>query len=208
MEQKGCQRGMAFAKPAGRARTDAPARLPLDPEGPMAKAKTVRVAALADLHFAKNSAGTLQPLFAQVADKADVLVLCGDLTDYGQPEEAHLFVKELAAAGKVPVVAVLGNHDFETGNQAAVRDILATAGVHGLDGDAGEVAGVGFAGVKGFGGGFGPRTLAPWGEAMVKQFVHEAIEETLKLESALSRLRTPHRFAVLHYAPIQDTVEG
>ena len=82
------------------------------------------------------------------------------------------------------------------------------AGVVILDGDAQEVLGVGFAGVKGFGGGFGPRALGPWGEDTFKRFVHEAVEEALKLESALARLRTPHRIAVLHYAPIRETVEG
>src|SRR5689334_12448070 len=95
----------------------------------MAAAKKVRVAALADLHFSKTSQGALQPLLAQVAAQADVLVLCGDLTDYGTVEEAQLFAKELAAAGKVPIVAVLGNHDFETGHQKEVHEILADAGV-------------------------------------------------------------------------------
>jgi Icc-related predicted phosphoesterase len=77
-----------------------------------------------------------------------------------------------------------------------------------LDGDAHEVAGIGFAGVKGFAGGFGPRALGPWGEPAIKSFVHEAVNEALKLEAALARLRTPHRIAVLHYAPIMATVSG
>jgi Icc-related predicted phosphoesterase len=171
-------------------------------------ANTIRVAALADLHFGKDSPGTLQALLSQISQSADVLALCGDLTDYGHPEEARLLVKELSAAGKTPIVAVLGNHDFESGQEQEVQQILADAGVKMLDGEVCEVQGIGFAGVKGFAGGFGQRVLAPWGEPAVKQFVRAALDEALKLESALSRLRSQRRIALLHYAPIQATVEG
>ncbi len=109
---------------------------------------------------------------------------------------------------KIPVLAVLGNHDFESGHEDEVTKILVDAGVMVLDGDAREVLGVGFAGVKGFAGGFGPRALAPWGEPSIKSFVHEAVNEALKLESALARLRTPQRVALLHYAPVLATVSG
>jgi Icc-related predicted phosphoesterase len=168
----------------------------------------VRVAAVADLHYGKASIGTLQPLFASLDHQADVLLLAGDLTDYGLPEEARLFARELTSTVKIPVIAVLGNHDFESGQQEEVKRILTDAGVLVLDGDTCEVQGIGFAGVKGFAGGFGKRILTPWGEHAIKQLVHEAIQEALKLESALARLRTPHRIALLHYAPIQATVEG
>jgi len=77
-----------------------------------------------------------------------------------------------------------------------------------LDGDACELNGIGIAGVKGFGGGFGRHALGPWGETIIKQFVREAVDEALKLEAALARLRTPHLIALLHYSPIQRTVEG
>ena len=110
--------------------------------------------------------------------------------------------------GGVPVVAVLGNHDFEAGQPELVKDILCRAGVRVLDGDAAEIEGIGFAGAKGFCGGFGRGALEPWGETAIKAFVRESIDEALKLESALARLRTPHRIALLHYAPIQATVEG
>lgn len=170
--------------------------------------KVIRLAALADIHFGKNSGGSLQSLFAQISQSADVLVLAGDLTDYGLPEEAHLLAKDLSAALRIPIVAVLGNHDFESGQQKEVAEILSASGVKVLDGEACEILGISFAGVKGFAGGFGQRVLAPWGESTVKLFVREALDEALKLESALSRLRTEHRFAILHYAPIQDTVEG
>ena len=152
----------------------------------------------------------LQPLFAQMAESADVIALCGDLVDYGLAEETQVLVKELGGILKshVRVIAVLGNHDFEAGQPETVKQILCEAGVTVLDGDAVEVHGIGFAGVKGFCGGFGRRALEPWGEPAIKSFVREALDEALKLESALARLRTPHRIAILHYAPIQATVEG
>lgn len=168
---------------------------------------TVRVAALADLHCTKTSLGAFQPLFARIAESADILLLPGDLTDYGLPEEASVLAKELTTL-RIPVVAVLGNHDIESGKAAEVRHILGDAGVTMLDGDACELQGIGIAGVKGFGGGFGRRALAPWGEAIIKQFVHEALDEALKLEAALARLRTKQLIALLHYAPIEETVEG
>jgi Icc-related predicted phosphoesterase len=139
---------------------------------------------------------------------ADVLLLCGDLTDHGLPEEAQGLAREIHNAVSVPVIGVLGNHDFEGGKQDEIRRILSDSGIRMLDGDAIEVAGVGFAGLKGFCGGFGKRALGPWGEQIIKDFVREALDEALKLESALARLRRVPRVAVLHYSPIQDTVEG
>jgi Icc-related predicted phosphoesterase len=168
----------------------------------------VRVAAVGDLHFGKNSQGTFQALLTQISGAAEVLVLCGDFTDYGTPDEARGLVRELSAHLRIPAVAVLGNHDFHGGHAEEITSILRDAGITVLDGDAHEVKGVGFAGVKGFGGGFGPRALGPWGEDTFKRFVHEAVEEALKLEAALARLRTRSRVAVLHYAPIRDTVDG
>lgn len=169
--------------------------------------EVVRIAAVGDIHCTTTSQGELQPLFAQANQQADVLLLCGDLTDYGLAEEAHVLVKELATT-KIPTLAVFGNHDYEAGKPDDVRQILMDAGVKLLDGESCEVAGIGFAGVKGFGGGFGSRMLQAWGEATIKQFVHEAVEEALKLESALAKLDTPQRVAVLHYSPIEETVEG
>lgn len=169
---------------------------------------TVRVATVGDIHCGKNSQGDLQPIFAAAAELADVLVICGDLTDYGLPEEAEVLAGELKAAARLPVVAVLGNHDYESGQVDAVVGILRETGVTILDGDSCEVQGVGFAGIKGFGGGFGRGTLGHWGEPAIKAFVQEALDEALKLEQALARLRTEQRVAVLHYAPVRDTVEG
>jgi Icc-related predicted phosphoesterase len=168
----------------------------------------VRVAAVGDVHCKKTSQGDLQPLFQQINDSADILLLCGDLTDYGLPEEAQVLAKELTSSLKIPIIAVFGNHDFESGQAQEVQDILCDAGVRLLDGDSCEVHGIGFAGVKGFAGGFGPRALGPWGEESIKRFVHEAIDEALKLEKAIAQLQTPQRVIVLHYSPIRATVEG
>jgi len=167
----------------------------------------MRIAALADLHCNNTSHDWMRPLIMQIAQSADVLLLCGDLIDYGLPEEAMVLAKEISSL-KIPVLAVLGNHEFESGKPDEVKRIISDAGAVVLDGDAREVGGVGFAGVKGFGGGFGERALSPWGEETVKRFVHEAIDEALKLESALARLRSETRIVLLHYSPIQATVVG
>jgi Icc-related predicted phosphoesterase len=170
--------------------------------------QVVRVAAIGDVHCTNTSQGALQPLFQQIGDSADILVLCGDLTDYGLPEEAQVLAKELTTSLKIPVVAVLGNHDFESGQAQEVQHILSDAGVKILDGGGCEVHGIGFAGVKGFAGGFGERALRPWGEESMKRFVHEVIDEALKLERAIARLQTAQRIVVLHYSPVRATVEG
>lgn len=169
----------------------------------------VRIAALGDLHYSRSTAqGVLQPLLAQITDTADILVLAGDLTDYGLPEEAKALARELVGTLKIPAVGVLGNHDYESGRQEEIRAILKDAGIVTLDGETTEIHGIGFAGVKGFAGGFGRRALGPWGESIIKSFVHEAVDEALKLETALARLRTERLIAVLHYSPVEDTVEG
>ena len=169
----------------------------------------VRIAAVGDLHYSRKSPqGTLQPLLAQIADAADILVISGDLTDFGQPEEAKALGREFTNTLKIPAVAVLGNHDYESGQQEEIKIILKDSGIVTLDGDTTEIHGIGFAGVKGFAGGFGRRALGPWGEESIKKFVREAVDEALKLETALARLRNDRLIAILHYSPIQDTVEG
>jgi Icc-related predicted phosphoesterase len=174
----------------------------------MAPKDIVRIAAIGDLHYGRaTQAGSLQPLLTQIGESADILAIAGDLTDYGLADEARALVKELAAV-KIPIVAVLGNHDYESNQQDEIVRILKDAGVVTLDGETTEILGIGFAGIKGFAGGFGRRALGPWGEEIVKKFVHEAVNEALKLESALARLRNPQLVAMLHYAPIQGTVEG
>jgi Icc-related predicted phosphoesterase len=167
----------------------------------------VRIAAMGDTHCTKTSHGAFQPLFARIAESADILLIAGDLTDYGLPDEARVLAKEMTTL-RMPMAAVLGNHDLESGKADEVREILTDAGIVVLDGDACELRGIGIAGVKGFGGGFGKRALGPWGETIIKQFVREAVDEALKLEAALARLRTTQLITLLHYSPIQKTVDG
>ncbi len=169
----------------------------------------VRVAAVGDIHLGRAAYGPpIQTLFAQVAELADILALCGDLTDRGDPEEGRQLGRALATVG-VPIVAVLGNHDYESAKVSELSKILCESGVQVLDGgEACEIQGVGFAGVKGFAGGFGRRALGPWGEETIKLFVREAVDEALKLETSLSKLRTDRKVALLHYSPIVGTVEG
>jgi Icc-related predicted phosphoesterase len=174
----------------------------------MAKSSSsVRFAAVGDIHVTKDSAGALRGFFAQASEAADALLLCGDLTDYGTAEEAQVLADELAAVS-IPVIAVLGNHDYESGTPEIVTGALKAAGVRVLDGEACEIEGVGIAGVKGFAGGFGRGSLGAWGEPAIKRFVQEALQEAMKLESALAKLRTPRRIALLHYSPIAGTVAG
>src|SRR5262249_4694039 len=157
---------------------------------------TMRIAAVGDLHCTTASQGAFQSLFASMSAAADVIVLCGDLTDYGLPEEAQVLVKELGATRQVPVVAVLGNHDYESGAADQVKGVLTDAGIQLLDGGSYAIKEVGFAGAKGLGGGFGERALQPWGEDIMKRLVRETVDEALKLESGLARLRTARRVAV------------
>ncbi|AWK85692.1 metallophosphoesterase family protein [Azospirillum thermophilum] len=168
---------------------------------------TLTVAAIGDIHVGETSAHPYRDLFQEIAGRADVLALCGDLTNHGKPREAEVLAEDLRAIG-IPVVAVFGNHDHECGHVEEVQRILEQAGVRFLDGSPLEIRGVGFAGVKGFGGGFGNLMLDSFGEPVIKQFVHEAVGEAMRLESALRQLETERVFVVLHYAPIAATVEG
>jgi Icc-related predicted phosphoesterase len=172
-----------------------------------ARREGVRIAAVADLHVGRHTPEFYSPLFEQ-ANEADVLVICGDLTDHGRVDEAQQAARLLAQNVRVPIVGVLGNHDFESSQAAAVQKVLCDNGVQILDGDAIEIKGIGFAGVKGFCGGFDNRALGPWGEPTIKAFVQETVAEALKLEAALARLRAVTRIALLHYAPIAATVQG
>jgi Icc-related predicted phosphoesterase len=172
------------------------------------KRAPVRIAAISDIHCGVGGQGSFQELFSEINENADILVISGDLTDYGLPEEAKILARELTNAIRIPTVGVLGNHDFESGKQEEICTILGDAGVKILDGESHEILGIGFAGVKGFAGGFGRGALGPWGEKIIKEFVHEAVNEALKLETALARLRGSQRMAILHYSPIAATVAG
>ena len=146
--------------------------------------------------------------FAEISRGADVLLLCGDLTEYGLAEEAEELAADIRSAVRIPVIAVVGNHDYESGQPEIVSKVLDDAGVNVLNGEAIEIAGVGFAGICGFGGGFGRRMLNAWGEPLIKQFVQESISHAIRLEQALVKLQTERRIVVLHYSPIRATLQG
>lgn len=172
------------------------------------KEQIIKVAAVGDIHCNESHRDVVHTLLAHITESADVLVLCGDLTDTGLVEEAHILAREIATTVKIPVVGVLGNHDFESGKQHEIKHILSDVGVSLLDGETAEIHGIGFAGIKGFAGGFGRFQLEAWGEAVIKDFVQEAMDEALKLELALARLGEMPLVVVMHYSPIRATVEG
>jgi uncharacterized protein len=167
----------------------------------------MRIAATADLHFNPQSYATLQAQFERVRDDADVLVLAGDLTNYGLPNEMEPLINALLRL-RIPIIVVLGNHDYESAKEEELCRMMVASGIKVLDGTAYERDGVGFAGTKGFVGGFGRGMLTAFGEREIKQFVQVSIDEALKLERAMSQLRTQKRVVVLHYSPILDTVQG
>jgi Icc-related predicted phosphoesterase len=167
----------------------------------------LRVAAIADIHVKEGDGAPYRDMFAEVSHEADVLVICGDLTDLGKPAEAHLLTESLRSC-TIPIVAVLGNHDYECGHVDEVRAIVRGAGIHLLEGQSCIIHGVGFVGIKGFAGGFGTRMLGSFGEPAIKQFVAETVQEALCLENAMRRTPTERTVILLHYAPIVGTVEG
>jgi Icc-related predicted phosphoesterase len=167
----------------------------------------MRIAATADLHFTPQSYAKLQDQFERVHDDADVLVLAGDLTNYGQPEEMEPLLNVLVRL-RLPTVVVLGNHDYESGKEDELRRMLTGAGIKVLDGTGYERDGVGFAGTKGFVGGFGRGVLTAFGEREIKDFVKASIDEAMKLERGMSQLRANKRVIVVHYSPIAETVQG
>nr|WP_315394891.1 metallophosphoesterase [uncultured Sphingobacterium sp.] len=173
--------------------------------------KKTRIAAMADIHVRVSDKGLFRGIFEELNEKADVLAICGDLTDTGDEEEAKILGEELKAL-RIPVVGVLGNHDYEKGRQKIIKQILTEHHMTILDGESIVLADVAFAGVKGFGGGFDQYMLSIFGEDMMKQFVHEVVNESLQLDRALTRLEQecPHlpKAVLLHYAPIKDTVVG
>lgn len=174
---------------------------------PDATARPMRVAAVGDLHVMASHTAPYREMFVQMGHEADVVCLCGDLTNHGRLDEAHILAEDLRAC-PVPVVAVLGNHDYECGQAEEVSRVLREAGARVLDGDAVEIAGVGFAGAKGFVGGFGRSMLSSFGEEAIKAFVQASVDETLKLETALRMLRTERTVVVLHYSPVAETLVG
>ncbi len=173
--------------------------------------KNITIAAVGDIHVKETDKGKWTECFKAISEKADILLISGDLTDTGKPEEAAVLYEELQAC-RIPVVAVLGNHDYDHGKQDEIREILHSDNFHLLDGDSVVINDIGFAGVKGFGGGFDNFMLSMFGEKMIKKFVQESVDESLKLDKALMRLDSLREVAakvvILHYSPIKATVIG
>lgn len=174
--------------------------------------KKVRIAAVGDIHVQESDKGKWKEYFEKISRSADVLLIAGDLTNTGDESEAEVLLEELRAC-TMPVIAVLGNHDYEKGRHKLIRQILQKhASLHILDGESIVVLGIGFAGVKGFGGGFDNHMLSMFGEGAMKAFVQEAVDEALHLERALARLDQEYegirKVALLHYAPVSETVKG
>jgi Icc-related predicted phosphoesterase len=169
--------------------------------------EAITLAAIGDLHVSETCHGRYRTLFEEISAAADVLALTGDLTNFGKTSEAEILAEDLRGC-TIPVVAVLGNHDFESDVADEVAKILQQAGAIMLGEQAAVIEEVGFAGAKGFIGGFGRGELGAFGEQAIKAFVDESRDEARKLENALRSLRTERVVAVLHYAPIPETVEG
>lgn len=177
-----------------------------DPGGRV-RGRTIKIAAIGDLHASRAPRGEVLDLFARANQEADVLVLCGDLTDQGRPEELQVLVEEMAGV-EIPIVAVFGNHDHEAGRVDELAVMLRDRGVHILDGENTVIDDIGFVGIKGFGGGFGRYTIGGFGEASLKAFVEETFEQSIRLETALRTLEAEIRVVVMHHAPIPETLKG
>lgn len=167
----------------------------------------MRIAAVADIHLKAEDHERNVQAFSVVNELADGLVIAGDFTNHGRPEEMRGVLGVLEHV-HIPIIGVLGNHDHESGQQDELAGMLRVAGVHLLDGHCIELDGVGFAGTKGFAGGFAPYELMPFGEGGIKTFVEIAEREAIKLDYGLAQLRTNVKIAITHYAPIKETVIG
>lgn len=172
---------------------------------------TIRIAAVGDLHIQESSEGMIKPALTKVNYEADALLLAGDLTHHGRLEEAAVLLMELSEI-EIPIVAVLGNHDFHDGAEGELAKMFTAYGVHVLDGGALELgigeSTLGLTGTKGFGGGFGMRTIPDFGEKILRQMYREAVSEADKLREGLDSLQTDLKVVVLHYAPVRETLQG
>jgi len=171
----------------------------------------IRLAAAADIHCRHDGHGSFKPYFESAAQDADLLLLGGDLTSWGVPAEAEVLAAELRGLG-IPVVAVLGNHDYHHDEEVEIRLILEREGVQVLERECTvlDVHGerVGVVGAKGFGGGFGKHCLAPFGEHEIKDFVRATRRSADAISHELSRVRADYRIVLLHYSPIAETLRG
>lgn len=171
----------------------------------------IRIAAVGDVHLAEDTRGSLRPALADLPDRADLLLLAGDLTRHGTLDEARVVAAEFTELG-VPVLAVLGNHDYHSDAEREITDLLTDHGITVLEGDGvvltvGECR-IGVAGVKGFGGGFAGKCASAFGEREMKQFVRPTVESAERLRSALLAMDADTKVALTHYSPVVDTLRG
>jgi Icc-related predicted phosphoesterase len=171
----------------------------------------IRVAAAGDVHLAPDNSGRLRPLLGDIGEHADVLLLAGDLTQHGTADEAEVVAEEFAGLG-IPVVAVLGNHDYHGDKQAEITALLRRSGMIVLEGSAVELelpgGRLGVAGGKGFGGGFPHRSASEFGEPEMKAFVRHSRQLAEAIGRALRGLGAGYRVALTHYSPVADTLKG
>jgi Icc-related predicted phosphoesterase len=171
----------------------------------------IRIGAIADVHFSKNSAGRLADHWREMHNAVDIFVLAGDLTTHGDPEEAAVLARELQVV-QVPIIAILGNHDYDSNQEAQIRHELKRVGVIVLECESVtlQINGktVGITGTKGFGGGFAGACASAFGEPEMKAFINHTEDLSRKIHSELGALRTDYRIALVHYSPVKDTVVG
>lgn len=173
----------------------------------------LRLAAIADLHCTVDSKSLMRSMFAGVERRVDALLVCGNITDLGKPAEMEVFLAAIypALQSGLPVVAVLGNHDYHSGHYEWLVKMMRDAGIHVLYGDDNIFVlneQVGFVGVKGGWGGFAPNVLHHFGEPAVKQMVNETILDMRRLTVGLHSLQTPQKVVLMHYSPIKETLRG
>lgn len=171
----------------------------------------IRVAAVGDVHVGRDVRGFEGLRSDELAHAADVLLIAGDLTQHGYRDEAALLAKELRSL-PLPVVTVLGNHDYHQGEEALIRAVLEEAGVHVLEGESLVLnlrsGCLGIGGVKGFGGGFRGACASEFGEVEMKNFVRHSRHRGEKLKTALEGLECDVKLALTHYAPTPETLQG
>ena len=173
---------------------------------------TIRVAAAADVHASEELQDRLTRVFADVAEECQLVLLAGDLTTHGLPEQAKVLANACRGLG-VPIVAVLGNHDHHSGEAEAISDVLSEAGLVVLERDHTileiEETEVGVVGTKGFVGGFPGAEIPDFGEPALREIYRETTLEVEALEEGLEAVAGCHkRIVLLHYAPISDTLVG
>lgn len=171
----------------------------------------IRVAAIADVHFSADSRGRLRDHWSQLHNAADVLLIGGDLTTHGERDQARVLAEELSVV-QVPVVVVLGNHDYHSDDHDGVREELERGGAVVLEGESITLkingTTLGIAGAKGFGGGFAGASGSAFGEREMKAFVHHTERIAARLYDELNGLQTDYRVALLHYSPVKETLAG